>query len=460
MTPAPVLLLAIDDDPQHLELIQAALSQPHLEILTTTSPREGLDLFRTRRPQIVLSDLMMPEMGGLEVLERIMDLDPGADVVIMTAHYSTESAVAAIQQGACDYLNKPVSVEALRQKIDKLVANAQKRLRSLQLDQQVLETYQFHGIVGQSPLMLDVFSKITRVAPHFQTVLVTGATGTGKELVGRALHEESPRAKKPFVVCNCTAIVETLFESELFGHVRGAFTGAVQDKMGMWETAHGGTLMLDEIGDVPLSVQAKLLRALQHQEIQRVGSPAVRRADVRVVAATNRDLRAMVAERRFREDLFYRLSMVEIHLPRLAERKEDVRLLQRFFLERFSHQYLKNVRGFTRRAQALLSRYPWPGNVRELENVVGYACMMTQRELLDLQDLPESMSRVPVTAEDPLGLPLSEVQRRHVRRVLEHVDGNKQQAAAILGIGRSTLYRMLAEGEPGQDESQASAENA
>lgn len=451
MSAPPVLLLAIDDDPQHLELIQAALAQPSLEIITTNNPLKGLEIFRTRRPQIVLSDLMMPEMGGMKVLERIMEMDPGADVVIMTGHYSTESAVAAIQQGACDYINKPVSVESLRQKVDNLIHSSLKRQRSLQLDQALLENYQFHGIVGQSPLMLDVYSKITRVAPHYQTVLVTGATGTGKELVGRALHEESPRAKKPFVVCNCTAIVETLFESELFGHVRGAFTGAIQDKVGMWETANGGTLMLDEIGDVPLAVQAKLLRAVQNQEIQRVGSPAVRRADVRVVAATNRDLRAMVAERRFREDLFYRLAMVEIHLPRLAERKEDIRLLQRFFLERFSKQYQKEVRGLTRRAQTLLSRYTWPGNVRELENVVGYACMMTQRDLLDVQDLPESMRLTPSTVEDSLGLPLEEVQRRYVRRVLDHVGGNKQQAAAILGIGRSTLYRMLAEEEPGKD---------
>jgi transcriptional regulator with PAS, ATPase and Fis domain len=264
------------------------------------------------------------------------------------------------------------------------------------------------------------------------------------------------------VVCNCTAIVETLFESELFGHVRGAFTGATQDKMGLWESANGGTLMLDEIGDVPLGVQPKLLRALQNQEVQRVGSLAVRKVDVRVIAVTNRDLRAMVTERQFREDLYYRLSMVEIQLPRLAERKEDLRLLERYFVEHFSRQYNKPVRGLTRRAQTLLARYPWPGNVRELENVIGYACMMTDRDLLDVRDLPEAMRHpgAAAGADDPLGLTLEEMQRRYVRRVLDHVGGNKLQAAAILGIGRSTLYRILAEEEPaGSVESPAAAKS-
>lgn len=446
-----VLLVAIDDDLGQLELIEQALQQPDLEILTATDPERGLELVLTRHPQIVLTDLMMPGMGGIEVLEKIMEADPGTDVVFMTGQYSTESAVEAIQKGASDYLNKPIPLDALREKIDKLVAAARERSRSLELERDLLQAFQFDGMVGQSPLMLEAFSRIRRVAPHYQTVLLRGATGTGKELAARALHAESPRSGKPLVICNCTAIVETLFESELFGHVKGAFTGATQDKMGLWESAHGGTLLLDEIGDVPLGVQAKMLRALQNQEMQRVGSLAVRKVDVRVIAATNRDLRAMVAEHAFREDLYYRLSMVEIQLPRLVERKEDLRLLERYFVDRFARQYNKQIRGLTRRAQAVLARYPWPGNVRELENVMGYACMMTNRDLLDVRDLPEAMRRPPVPAtDDPLGLTLEEMERRYVCRVLDSVGGNKLQAAAILGIGRSTLYRMLEEKEPAE----------
>jgi len=239
-----------------------------------------------------------------------------------------------------------------------------------QLDQQMVDTFQLEGIVGRSPLILDVFDAIRRVALHFRTALITGETGTGKELAAHALHRLSPVSDKTFAVCNCSALVETLFESELFGHVRGAFTGATQDKVGLFEYAHQGTVFLDEIGDMPLAGQAKLLRVLQNQEVQRVGSPAIRKVDVRFVAATNQDLRALVREHRFREDLYYRLSMVEITLPRLVDRKEDLPLLERYFIEKFATQYNKPIRGMTRRARALLGRRDWPGNVRELENVI------------------------------------------------------------------------------------------
>src|SRR5207249_3639585 len=238
----------------------------------------------------------------------------------------------------------------------------------------------FAAMVGHSPAMLEVFHRIRRVAPHFRSVLVTGETGVGKELAAQALHRLSPVASGPFVTCNCSAVVETLAESELFGHVKGAFTGAVQDRIGVFEAANRGTVLLDEVGELSLSAQAKLLRVLQNQEIQRVGSPAVRRVDVRVMAATHRDLRSMVSAQRFREDLFYRLSMVSIKLPSLSQRKEDLPLLERYFLEKFAEQYSKPVRGLTRRAQAVLARHSWPGNVRELENVLGGACMMAEGE--------------------------------------------------------------------------------
>ncbi|HEY2362682.1 MAG TPA: sigma-54 dependent transcriptional regulator [Candidatus Angelobacter sp.] len=438
-------LLAIDDTPQNLELIVEALAQDLLEIITTSDTDEGLQLFHNARPAIVLLDLVMPKMSGMEVLERMVADDPAAEIILMTAHYSTESAVEAIQKGAADYLTKPLDLKKLRDRIGIIVADAEKRRQAFQLDHALLDTYQFEGIIGRSPAMLETFAKIRRVAPHFQTLLVTGATGTGKELVARALQRLSPVASGPFAVCNCSAIVETLLESELFGYVRGAFTGATQDKAGLFESANGGTVFLDEIGELSMPAQAKLLRVLQQREIQRVGSPKTRAVNVRVVGATNQDLRELVASGRFREDLYYRLSMIEINLPTLTERREDLPLLQKYFVEKFATQYGKEIKGITRRAQQQLARHIWPGNVRELENVIGNAAMMTQGNTIDLADLPESVRNPvePLKSNEEL-LSLEEVQNRHLQRVLELVGGNKVRAAEVLGVSRATIYEMLA----------------
>ena len=444
--PNPALkLVAIDNDAGHLAAIVQGLAQDGASIFTAQDPEAGLELIRRESPQIVLLDSGVAGGDGLEMLERILDYDPGITVLIMTDRYAVESAVEAVRRGAHDYLSKPVSMDHLHRQLSKWVAEAGERRHALYLDHQLLRAFQFEGMVGRSPLMLEVFSRIRRVAPHFSTVLVTGETGTGKELVARAMHRLSPRSTGPFVVCNATAIVETLFESELFGYVKGAFTGASQDRPGLFEYANGGTLFLDEIGELPLAAQAKLLRVLQNQEVQRVGSPAMRKVDVRVVAATNRDLHTMVAQKQFRDDLFYRLSMVEIHLPRLVSRKEDLPLLERHFIEAFALKYNKPMRGLTRRAQALLARYAWPGNVRELENILGYACMMSEREIIDVRDLPERL-RAQVAhgqSQDEMLLSLEELDRRHARKVLEHVGGNRVRAAEILGISRATLYRLL-----------------
>jgi DNA-binding NtrC family response regulator len=402
----------------------------------------------------VLLDLMMPTMNGLEVLDRIVEAAPETDVILITGQYSAESAVEAIRRGACDYITKPINLNSLRERIAKLVAETQQRQTALQLDTEALKTYQFEGMIGRSPLMLQVFSKIRRVAPHYRTALVTGASGTGKELVAAALHRLSPVSNNRLAICNCSAIVETLFESELFGHVRGAFTGAAQDKVGLFEYAHGGTVFLDEIGEISLEMQAKLLRVLENREIQRVGSPAVKKVDVRVIAATNRNLQELIAEKKFREDLYYRLSMAEVELPRFVDRKEDLPLLQRFFIEQFAEQYGKPVRGITPRAQIVLARYPWPGNIRELRSILGSACMMAEGELIDVRDLPERVRvrAAEVETENPKELlPLAEVERRHVLRVLEQVEGNKVQAAKILGINRATVYRIVNEQDPGEE---------
>jgi DNA-binding NtrC family response regulator len=438
-------LVIIDDDPQNLKMIQFVLAEEELEIHTSTDAQGGLDLIRRMHPQIVLLDLVMPGVQGMELLEKILDFDPGIDVILMTGYYSTESAVEAIQKGASDYLPKPLSTEKLQQRIHDIADEAKRRQRSLRLDNDLVENFAFEGMVGRSPLMLDLFSKIRRIAPHFRSVLVTGATGVGKELVARALHALSAVKDRPFVPFNCSSISETLAESELFGHVKGAFTGADQNKTGLFEYADGGTVVLDELGEMPLPMQAKLLRVLQNQELQRVGSPAPVKIDVRVVGATNRDLTALVKQGKFREDLYFRLSMVELRVPSLAERLEDLPLLQRHFLQHFAAEYKKPISGLTRRAQAALSQYGWPGNIREVQNAIGHACMMTESEFIDARDLPES-----ITAQNQkrkMGgealMSIREMNRMHARHVLDRAGGNKVKAAEILGISRTHLYELL-----------------
>jgi DNA-binding NtrC family response regulator len=438
-------VLVIDDDAFAVELVKEALTFDNLEIQGTTDAKAGLEMVVQFRPHLVLLDLVMPEVHGMELLERILEIDPGVDVILTTGHYSVDSAVEAIQKGAYDYLTKPISVDQLRQKMEEWLNAARRQQSTVKLDAELLRVCQFEGMVGHSPLMFEVFSKLQRIAPHFQTVMVRGQTGTGKELVARTLHRLSSHASGPFVVCDCAALVETLFESEVFGHVRGAFTGAVHDKQGMVEAANGGTLFLDEVGELPLPIQAKLLRVLQNREVQRVGSQAVRQVEVRVVAATHRDLRAMVADKTFREDLYYRLSVVEIKVPRLAERKEDLPLLERHFLEVFGARYGKLGLSLTRRAQTLMARYSWPGNVRELENALSYAAMMAERNVIDVREFPDAMQSKlsSLSNEDELLITLSEMELKHTLQVLDRVGGNRKRAAEVLGVSRATLYRIL-----------------
>lgn len=450
-----VKLVAVDDTPSSLELVREALEQEGLTILTTTDPEEGLDLVFNERPQIVLLDLVMPKMTGLEMLERIVAFDPSIDVILMTAHYTTETAVEAIKLGASDYLNKPISIPGLRGRVEKLLEDARKRQRALELDSELADTCRFEGMIGRSPIMWDLFARIRRVAQHYRSALITGPTGTGKDLVARALHNLSPAREGRFVTCNCSAVVETLFESELFGYVKGAFTGATSDKMGLFEFAHGGTLFLDEIGDMPLSTQAKLLRALQNQEVTRVGSVTPKKVDVHVVAATNRDVETQIADKLFREDLYYRLAMVELKTPALAERKEDLPLLEKHFLERFSAQFNKEIGGLTRRAQILLARHSWPGNVRELENALGNAAMMAMGDMIDVDDLPPTVRRADTRkfAADPgsngqieaaeAAPSLEDHERELLADALARANGNQSEAARILRISRDRMrYKM------------------
>lgn len=439
----PVNIVILDDHPGSLELLATALKRPDAVIHTSADPVRGMELIRQLRPRLVLTDLMMPGLNGLEVLQQITKFDPTIDVLLMTGHYTTETAVEAIRSGAADYLQKPVNIAALRHRVASLITASQRRV-SRSTGAQTAADCEFAGMLARSDAMWDLFGKIERVGPHFRTVLVLGATGTGKDLVAQALHKQSG-LKGRFVVLNCSAVMETLFESEMFGHVRGAFTGADRDKTGLFELAHGGTLFLDEIGDMPLATQAKLLRAIQNQEVLPVGSISPKRVNVRVVAATHRDLRSAVREGKFREDLFYRLSMVELKVPPLSHRPGDITLLARHMVRRFAEEYAKPVDGITPRALVALESYSWPGNVRELEHVIGRACMMTEGHQIDVADLPDHVLHVQPSTGDKTAssLSLEEQERRSVEEALANSAGNQSEAARLLGIGRDALrYKM------------------
>jgi len=443
---ASLALLAIDDEAEILELIRRWLAELPLHVHTATTAASGFELAKTFRPGMVLLDVKLPDQDGLKLLPQLLANDPGCEVVLMTGYSSVESAVEAMRLGAADYLPKPIAMTRLLEIVRSWHKRASVYLRTVQLDQVASQKAVFEGIVGRSPAMLDLFDKLQRIAPHFTNVLITGETGTGKDLVASVLHKLSPRRDRPFVVCNCAAIAETLFESELFGHTKGAFTGAYMARPGLIETASGGTLFLDEVGEIPLAVQAKFLRFLQSREVQRVGDPTVRVVDVNIIAATNRNLEELSGQGRFRSDLYYRLSTVTVGIPRLSQRMEDLGPLIQHFLTLCSRLYGKPQLDLTRRARALLRSYPWPGNVRELQNAIHYAAMMCRADLIDIEDLPETIALHPKSRTEHGGskvLTLAEAELAHVIEVLELAGGNRSKAADILGISRSTLYRIL-----------------
>lgn len=440
-----VQIVIIDDNAGSVEMLSAALRQTGASIHTASDPAQGLEVVYRIRPRLVITDLVMPGLSGLDVLEHVMSFDPSIDVLLMTAHYTTMTAVEAIRRGAADYLQKPVKIATLRTRVAELIASAELRRKACSPESSDSDIYEFEGLITRSPMMWELLGMLQRIAPHYRSVLIQGATGVGKDLVARALHRRSGVRGK-LVVLNCSAVVETLFESELFGHVRGAFTGADRDKVGLFEAADGGTLFLDEVGDMPLSTQAKLLRAVQSQEILPVGSLRSRKVSVRLVAATHRDLRAAKADGKFREDLYYRLTMVELNVPSLKERPEDIPLLTRHFARAFASEYRKQIQGVTPRALIVLEQYGWPGNVRELEHVIGRACMLTEAPLIDVQDLPLHLTEraVPSDSEGPVGSTgLTEQERQLLIRALADARGNQSEAAKRLGIGRDALrYKM------------------
>ena len=461
-----ISLVIIDGNAAIVELISTALASEGLRILTATDPEIGIQLVYRERPQIALIDLVIPGPGGLEVLDRIVAFDPTINVILMGAQYSSESAVEALRKGAADYLDKPLAISTLKERMGCLIEHLRRRQSALTMGRHGLADDTFEGMVGRSPVMWTLYSRLRRIAPHYRSVLLTGDTGTGKELAARALHRLSPVHNGNFVVLNCSAVIETLFESELFGHVRGAFTGADRDKMGLFEYADKGTIFLDEIGDMPLGTQAKLLRILQNQEVLRVGSLTPRKIDVRVIAATHKDLKAAIGQRDFREDLYYRLSMVQVHTPALMNRKEDIPLLAKFLIEKYRQQFRKEISGLSERAEIALNRHSWPGNVRELENVIGHACMMAQGQRLDIQDFPEYLRFASPIAQrgleaagaNPYEDSLDSQERRLIADALERAAGNRSQAARLLRIGRDALrYKMRKHGLEGASHSRAAS---
>ena len=452
-------LLVVDDDRAILTLIGTIALAEGFDVATTVSGEDAMKQLRERPSDLVLVDLRMPGITGIDVLRAIREANPRVKVVLMTGFGTIDTAVEAVKLGAMDFITKPFDLPRLRQLLATVREEAEQRRAVLALEGDVAQRVEFCGMVGRGAAMQEVFGLIRRLAPHVRTALVTGETGTGKELVARALHKMGPRSGKRFITVNCSAVVETLFESELFGHMRGAFTGATDHKAGLFELADGGTLFLDEVGELPSAVQAKLLRVLEEGEVQRVGSLEPRKVDVRLVAATNRDLRTEVVSGRFRNDLYYRLNIVEIKLPPLRDRREDIPYLTAAFIRNFSQRFNKPLVGLTPGAERMLADARWDGNVRQLRNVIERACILAESEFVTESDLAGSMLEQ-MQAPAPTGVradgapgattlpagnpaPLAEIERDHIVRTLQQVKGNKAVAARLLGISRRAFYRQL-----------------
>jgi DNA-binding NtrC family response regulator len=455
MTVQQPMLIVVDDEQGILDVVSRFARRAGFDVMACSGGREAIALLQTRHADVAMVDLRMPDIGGLDVIRAIREIDPRCQAVLMTGYAAVDTAVEAIKLGAMDYLSKPLDFARLEQLLTAIREDLERRRSILALDTDVAKRLEFCGMIGRGPVMQELFGMIRRLAPHVRTALVTGETGTGKELVARALHQIGPRSDRRFITINCSAVVETLFESELFGHMRGAFTGATDNKPGLFELADGGTLFLDEIGELPATVQAKLLRVLELGEVHRVGSLEPRKVNVHVVAATNRDLRTEVAAGRFRSDLYYRLNIVEVKVPALRDRREDIPYLTAAFVRETSERLQKPVSGLTPGAERLLASGDWDGNVRELRNVIERACILVDEDFITERELAVSMPRpalrTPASSGDAERSAqavadkdlLVTVERDHIQRALVRAGGNKKAAAKMLGLSRRALYRRL-----------------
>ena len=444
-----ITVLVVDDEASNLTSLQKIFEREQMRVFVADGAKAALDLLRKHRVQVVLTDLMMPGTSGLELLKAVKELAPDAEVVVMTAYGTVETAVQAMREGAYDFVEKPLKRMTIVKSVRK-AAERQKLVvenRSLRQELKLLTTRE---IVGQSAMLRRVLDVATQAAPSSATVLILGESGTGKELLARYLHGKSARAQGPFVAVNCAAIPESILEAELFGHERGAFTGAVGRREGRFARAKGGTLFLDEIGELSPAVQVKILRVLQEGEYEPIGGNTVQ-SDARIIAATNRDLAAEVEAGRFREDLFYRLNVIALTAPPLRSRREDVPLLVDHFLGVYCKKNGRARLSVPREVLGRLMDYAWPGNVRELENVIERAAVLCRGDVLKLEDLPDSVAQATAPAPDalsfPIGTPLDEVEMRMIRETLKHTQGDKPLAAQLLRISARTIYRKLGEAE-------------
>ncbi|MEK6649713.1 MAG: sigma-54 dependent transcriptional regulator [Bacteroidota bacterium] len=447
-------ILIVDDEQIIRESVSFVLQKEGFTVAEAPNGRVALEAHRERPFDIVITDIEMPEMRGTELLRHIRQESPETFVIIVTAFGSVETAITALREGASDYVLKPINFDDLLLRVRKLLEYRALALENAMLRQELQRTYDFDAIIGQSTAMKKVFSMIERVAKSEGTVLITGKSGTGKELVARAIHFNGSRSAKRFVPVNCGAIVDTLFESELFGHKKGSFTGATTDKEGMFKVAHEGTIFLDEVSEIPLNLQVKLLRVLEQKEITPVGTTDLVKVDVRIIAATNKDLRKEVEAGRFRDDLFYRLNVVEVNLPPLSARPDDIPILANFFLELFTKQTSKAIRGFTNDAMRVLLHHQWKGEVRELQNAIERAVIFCDGEFIGPEHLPESMwsegdgppPAAPVAYGDqPLKEAVKDFERMFIQQALARHHQSKDETARALGMSLSSLYRKIEE---------------
>ncbi|MCK9375641.1 MAG: sigma-54 dependent transcriptional regulator [Syntrophobacterales bacterium] len=443
MTEAPAQILVIDDDKAIRDACFQILSRQGFRVELASSARQGLSLLERMSFDAILLDLVMPDMDGLETLKKIKAQDPDAEVIIITGYGTIQSAVESIKAGAFHFLSKPFVPDDLRTLINRALEKRRMDLENLYLRQELKSKDERNVLVYDSEPMTRIMDMVTRVAPTDSTVLITGESGTGKGLVASKIHQLSQRSRRPFITVDCGTLVETLFESELFGHVKGSFTGADANKVGKFELAQNGTLFFDEISNIGLEVQAKLLRAVEERKISKVGSHRVITVDVRIIAATNKDLTKAIKDGEFREDLFYRLNVVLIQMPPLRERKSDIPLLVQHFLEKYNARLRRDIRGISPDAMDLLVRHDWPGNVRELENTVERLVVLSPGPYLEPADLVFAGTILSPGGESPSGVSLKDLERDHIIQTLQRYDGHKSETARALGIDRKTLREKL-----------------
>jgi len=443
-------ILVVDDEASHRKMIEAVLSDEGYEIKQADDGQTAIDAVKKEFYDLVLMDIRMSAVGGIEALKQIKEISPAIPIIIMTAYASVDTAVNALKSGAYDYLTKPLDIDELKILVQKTLRYHQLEKENIYLKERLNDRFDFSNIIGRSPAMKKLFETTALVAPSEATVLIFGESGTGKELIANAIHQNSPRKERPLITVNCAALPETLLESELFGHEKGSFTGAIARKQGRFQLAHHSSIFLDEVAEMAPATQAKILRVLQEREFEPLGSTQTIKVDTRVIAATNKNLEEEIKKGRFREDLYYRLNVVSLEVPPIRERREDISLLADFFLKRYAEKNKRILKGFTPRAMDLLMRYDWPGNVRELENVVERAVIMARGEMITPAEFPDILQELDPEVKATYvnlspGRTLKDVEKDMIIRTLEETAGNRTHAAKILGISRRTLQLKLKE---------------